>query len=76
MVVIPVVTPVTMPVLPTVAMAGLALLQVPPGVALLNVVVAPMHSLVMPVIAATDGEATTVSGVNITAVQPNAPVNR
>ena len=45
-------------------MAGFTLLHAPVLVASLNVVVAPTHSLVVPVIAATEGAAITVSGVN------------
>lgn len=53
---VPAVTPVTTPVEGlTVATAGVALLQVPPGVALLNVVVALTHTLVVPEIAAGNG---------------------
>lgn len=42
--------PVTMPVLPTVAAAGLLLLQVPHSDVLPNVVVEPAHTLAVPVI--------------------------
>ncbi len=44
--------PLTTPVDDTVPITGLLLLQVPPGVALLNVVVCPTHTLVPPVITA------------------------
>lgn len=75
MMAVPAVTPVTIPVVaPTVATAGVLLLQVPPGVALLKVVVAPTQWRVVPVMPATTGAATTVSCTKVTDVQPNAPV--
>ena len=49
---VPAVTPVTTPPAVIVATAGVALLQVPPAVALLKVVVELTHTLVVPVIAA------------------------
>jgi len=55
---------------PTVAIDGLALVQVPAGVALLNVAVAPTHSLVIPVMGATAGAANTVSGRETVIEQP------
>jgi hypothetical protein len=51
---VPGVTPVTRPLLFTVATDGVALLHVPPGVASLNVVDDPAQILVVPVIAASD----------------------
>ncbi len=49
----PAATPVTMPVpLPTVALVTALLVQLPPVVALLSVVVAPIHANVVPVIVA------------------------
>ena len=56
----PPVTPVTTPPAVIVATAGVALLHVPPAVALLNVVVEPAHTLVIPVIAAGNGLTVTV----------------
>ena len=54
--------PVTMPVdAPTVAIAGLLLLQVPPAVALLKVTVEPAQVLVAPVIAPSPDPVFTVS---------------
>ena len=56
---IPVVPPVTMPVAdPTVATDGLLLLQVPPGLASLNVIVVAEHNMPPPIIA--DGGGFTV----------------
>ena len=53
MITVPAVTPVTMPeLLPTVAIPVLLLLQEPPVVLSLKVVVAPTHTVVVPVIAA------------------------
>ena len=52
MVDVPAATPVTMPVLPTVALVTALLLQVPPLVALASVVVLPMQVNAVPVIAA------------------------
>ena len=49
---VPLVTPVTTPDEVTVAIEVLALLQVPPGVASLNVVVKPWQTVVVPVIGA------------------------
>jgi hypothetical protein len=48
---VPELTPVTIPVLPIVATPVLALVQVPPDGEELNVVVAPVHTLIVPVIA-------------------------
>ena len=55
MVVVPALTPVTAPVLPTVAIAVLLLLHTPPVVASLNVVVAPEHTDFVPVTVPADG---------------------
>ena len=55
MVDVPAATPVTIPVLFTVAIAVLLLLHTPPAVALLNVVVEPTQALVVPVIGLTVG---------------------
>jgi len=52
---LPVDTPVTTPPTVIVAIAGDALLHVPPAVALLNGVVEPTHTLVVPVMAAGSG---------------------
>jgi len=52
MIAVPVLTPVTIPVLPTVATPVFALLQLAPGVAEPSVVVPPTHMLPVPVIAA------------------------
>ncbi|NDH07230.1 hypothetical protein EBX93_15140 [bacterium] len=54
---IPAVTPATTPLLFTVAIVVFALAQVPPMVELLNVVVAPTHKLVVPVIELIEGNA-------------------
>jgi hypothetical protein len=60
-------TPVTTPVpATTVATAGVALLQVPPAVASLSVVVDPAQTLVVPVIAAGNGFTTTVVAAGLT----------
>ena len=52
---LPASTPVTTPAALTVAVAVFAVDHTPPGVALDNVVVAPSHKVVVPVIAATTG---------------------
>ena len=52
MVVVPLVIPVTTPDVFTVPTAGVLLLQVPPGVALLSAVVAPVQTVSVPVIGA------------------------
>ena len=54
-------TPVTTPVALIVATAGLALVQVPPGLELLRAVVDPTHTLSVPVIAAGKGLTVTVA---------------
>jgi len=62
MVAVPVLMPVTEPVLePTVATPVLLLLQVPPPVALLSVVLAPIHTVDDPAMA--DGTAFTVTAI-------------
>ena len=50
MVVVPALTPVTIPVLAMVATAVLVLLHVPPAVASLNEVVEPLHTIKAPLI--------------------------
>ena len=65
---VPAETPVTTPVLVTVATAGLLLVQVPPLVGE-SVVVAPTHILVVPVIL-TNGMALTVTGKVGAEIQP------
>lgn len=57
----PVVTPVTMPVVLTVAIAVLVLLHVPPLTASASVVVKPTQAVVVPVIAAGAGSGLTVT---------------
>lgn len=61
MVVEPVATPVTVPVEFTVAIPGLALVHVPPPVELESVVVAPGHTVAVPVIVPADGSGFTVN---------------
>ena len=69
-VVVPAATPVTSPFASIVAVAVLAVDQVPPVVAFANVSVAPTQSVVVPVMAATVGNALIVT-VSVTAlVQP------
>ncbi len=69
----PAATPVTTPVvLFTVAMAVFELLQLPPVVASVRVVVLPTQTLVVPPIAATVGNAFTVTEVVDVFVQPLA----
>jgi hypothetical protein len=70
MVVVPDVTPVTRPVESTVALPLLLLLHVPPVVALLKDVVAPIHTLIVPDIA--DGAVLIVTTLVI--IQPVASV--
>lgn len=68
---VPAVIPVAMPVdAPIVAMAVLPLLHVPPGVALLRVVVLPWQMVLVPVMAG--GEASTVNVIEL--VQPDEVV--
>ena len=49
MVVVPAISPVTIPDVPTVPMAGLVLLQVPPAVISVSDVVEPAHTVGVPV---------------------------
>jgi hypothetical protein len=72
MVVLPAATPVTTPLASIVAVAVLALDHTPPVVALDNVVVEPAHTDVVPVIAATVGNALIVTVVVTALVQPLA----
>jgi hypothetical protein len=58
---LPALTPVTTPEVPTVAIAKAELLQTPPAVALLKVVVASSQTDNVPVIAATVGLGFTVT---------------
>ena len=63
----PTAAPETIPVeVPTVAIDALLLLQLPPEVASLKVVVAPVQTVVVPVIApAVDGAALTVTAADV-----------
>ena len=63
-------TPVTTPVLLTVAIAELLLVHVPPLVALVRVVVEPTQVELIPAIAATTGAEVTVTVVVTAVVQP------
>ena len=56
----PAATPVTTPVEPIVARPVLLLLHVPPAVTSFNVVVAPAHNVIVPVIAAGKGLTVTI----------------
>ncbi len=56
MVVVPVVMPLTTPPVVTVAIAGFALLHVPPGVALDKVIAEPAHTAPGPVMGVADEE--------------------
>lgn len=67
---VPAETPVTTPALETVATAVLLDVHVPPVVAEANCVVKPEQTFVAPVIAATDGNAFTVTLVVTAFVQP------
>ena len=71
---VPAVTPVTNPLLFTVATAGVALVQTPPEVALDNCVVLPIQAVNDPVIAFTTGKALMVTVAVCEAVQPFALV--
>jgi hypothetical protein len=71
MVLVPADTPYTTPEVPTVATAVLLLLHDPPEVTSLSVVVIEADSVVMPVIALTDGAAFTVT---VSAAMQPAPV--
>ena len=69
MVVLPAVTPVTLPsVLPTVAIDGLLLVHTPPVVASPRVMLLPAHSKVAPDIAATTGAGLMVSALVVVPV--------
>ncbi len=65
---VPAATPLTTPAAEIVAIAGAPLIHVPPGVALLSVVVLPSHTLAVPVIggkaalATIDDSSNTMSG--------------
>ena len=72
MVSVPFTTPVTTPVVFTVAIAGLLLDQVPPVVASVKVVVEPTQVEFTPEIAATTGAATTVILVVTAVAHPAA----
>ena len=69
MVAVPAATPVTVPVLPTVATVVAVLLQAPPVVASLNPVVAPAQTIAVPVIVPADGSGLTVTTL-VAAVVP------
>ena len=66
---VPADTPVTSPLAFTVAMPVALLLHVPPAVASVNCVVLPIHTVCVPVIAATTGAEPTVT-VLVTCVVP------
>ncbi len=68
MVAVPAATPVTTPVLPTVAMPVALLLHVPPVVALLSVVVLPTVTVAVPVMVPADGNGLTVITLVVVAV--------
>ena len=68
MVAVPADTPVTMPVLPTVATVVAVLLHTPPVVASLNPVVAPAQTIAVPVIVPADGKGLTVTTLIAAAV--------
>ena len=61
-------TPVTIPELLTVAIAELLLDQLPPDVPSVNVVVAPWHRWVAPVMIPADGDRFTVMVIDVIAV--------
>jgi hypothetical protein len=69
----PAATPVTSPVVLTVAVAGVTLDQVPPLVASVNVVVAPTHTVAAPLIAAIVGTSSIVT-LAVTSVVPQVLV--
>jgi hypothetical protein len=71
-VVLPAATPVTTPVAFTVAVAVLAVDHTPPVVAFAKAVVAPAHTVVVPVIAATTGALLIVTVVVTALVHPLA----
>ena len=66
-------TPVTMPVLPMVAIPSEVEVHVPPVVASVSVAVPPVHIVVVPPMAATAGRALTVI-TDVDIVVPHAPV--
>lgn len=68
MVAVPAVMPVTAPVLLTLATAVLLLLHTPPVTASLNVVVPPVHTVMVPVMVPADGVPDTVTVVVALAV--------
>ena len=68
MVAVPAATPVTMPVLPTVATVVAVLLHAPPVVASPNPVVAPAQTVAVPVIVPADGNGLTVTTLIAAAV--------
>ena len=68
MVAVPADTPVTVPVLPTVATVVVVLLQAPPVVASLNPVVDPAQTVAVPVIVPADGNGLTVTTLVAAAV--------
>jgi hypothetical protein len=70
MIVVPAVTPETIPVLFTVATDGVLLAHVPPEVVLLSVVVVPAHNVPVPEIAATVGNGLIVTVVVTVVLQP------
>ena len=57
-----------------VATAGLLLLQVPPLVISISVVVVPIHWSVLPITVATDGAGLMVTVIPAVALQPDVPV--
>ncbi len=67
---VPAATPETMPVEPTVATAILLLVHVPPPVVLASAVLAPTHTVAVPVIADTEGNELTVTIVVEAPTQP------
>ena len=68
MVAVPAATPVTMPVLPTVATVVAVLLHAPPVVASLNPVVDPAQTIAVSVIVPADGSGLTVTTLIAAAV--------
>ena len=69
MVAVPAVTPVTVPVLPTVATAVAVLLHAPPVAASVKPVVEPAHTVAVPVMLPADGNGLTVTTL-VAAVVP------
>jgi hypothetical protein len=68
MVAVPAVTPVTVPVLPTVATPVAVLLHAPPVAASVKPVVEPAHTIAVPVMLPADGNGLTVTVVVAAAV--------